>query len=94
MKLTQREIDYLKEIGEDEESIEQIKRVICNRNLVLTISKDGKEKRISYVLAKRKLGWKEFMSGIDRASFHWNCSRETKNHEWIHFDASRFFKRW
>ena len=95
MKLTQREIDYLKnQCGEKDSDVNQIKRVISNRNLKITIIENGKIRRISYVLAKRLLGWERFMSGVDRASFHWSSARETKDGRVIHFDASRFFVHW
>lgn len=95
MKLTQREINYLKnQYGESDEDIEQIKRVICNRNLKITITQNGKEKRIGYVQAKHLLGWQTFIGAIDRASFHWTCSRAINNDStrYISFDASKFFK--
>ena len=94
MKLTKREYDYLKnQCGESDEDIDQIKRVICNRNLKITIEeKNGKERRISYVLAKRLLGWEQFIGAIDRASFHWSSAREIGDGRVIYFDASEFFK--
>lgn len=94
MKLTKREIEYLEQCGEDEESIAQVKRVICNRNLKITIEEKGKERRISYVYAKHLLGWEEFIGAIHRASFHWSSSRQTKDGRTIYFDASKFFERW
>lgn len=94
MKLTKREVDYLKNVcGESDEDIKQIERVICNRNLKITIEeKNGKERRISYVQAKHLLGWEQFMSGIDRAAFHWSSARKTDDGRVIYFDASEFFK--
>lgn len=95
MKLTQREIDYLKNVCcESDKDINQIKRVISNRNLKLTIIENGKERRISYVLAKRLLGWKTFIGAIDRASFHWSSAREIGDGRVIYFDASNFFETW
>ncbi len=92
MKLTKREIEYLKQCGEDEEGIEQVKEVVCNRNLKITISYNGgKEKPIAYNKAKKLLGWETFIGAIHRASFHWDCGRRVDDNTYISFDARKYF---
>lgn len=58
------------------------------------IPKNGKERLISRDEAIRKLGVREYLSGIERSAFHWSAYRETKDGRGaVLFDSSRLFER-
>lgn len=87
MKLLKSDIEYLLSMGESVDTIEQIKR--AKRIIKLT---NAKGERITQDKAVEILGRKEFLSGLDRASFHWTAYRENENGESVYFDASKLFE--
>lgn len=93
MKLTKRELNYLIECGENEDAINQVKEIVSNGYLKITIERyNKKEQPIAYDKAKRMLGWETFIGAIHRASFHWSCARKINDYVTIYFDASDYFK--
>jgi len=48
--------------------------------------------RITARQAVKLLGRKQFLSGISRSAFHWNCSRETDDGGTVELDSSRLFR--
>lgn len=62
---------------------------------IFTHNKNKKEKAITWEKALDILGEDKFLSGISRASFHWNCCRyidDNKQDEFVYFDFSKLFK--
>ena len=100
MKLTKKDIGYLKDtLHESESGIRQIQEAIINRNTKLTYhNKENtyfeaqKEVIISQKKAIELLGRESFLSGIARSAFHWSAVRHINDNEYIYFDSSKFFK--
>ena len=53
----------------------------------------GEERRITREEAIKRLGVREYLSGIERSAFHWTAMRETKDGRGkVYFDSSRLFR--
>lgn len=90
MKLTEKDIAILKEMGFPDEDMGQIGEAMTKTIYTLR-TKDGEEKRISRAKAREILGDREYLSGIGRSAFHWNCARGKEDSR-VSFDSSRLFK--
>lgn len=103
-KLTDADKKLLADWGEDEEGIAQVERALnLTKFTVSDVEKDENgrtiipdeldDKPISAKEARKILGDRNFMSGLDRSAFHWTCGRfnddETK---YVSFDSSKLFK--
>ena len=83
---TRKNIQLLKDWGEKDKDIEQIKRAYKKLKLY-----DENNERIHKDEAIKKIGIKEFLSGLVRASFHFTAFREYENGKGILFDCSDLF---
>lgn len=86
MKLTKNDKELLKSWGYEDKDILQIEEA----TIKTTYEMD--DKKISIKKAIQVLGREEFLSGIARSAFHWNCVRTNKNGETVFFDSSKLFK--
>lgn len=90
MKVCKKDKVVLLGNGYSEEDIEQIGEAMTKT--VYTIKdKYGEKKRISREKAREILGDEEYLSGISRSAFHWNCMREKEGNK-VYFDSSKLFK--
>ena len=71
MELNKREIAQLRKWGVNDEEIR-----IITTNLDKVIYETDKGRFISAESAKNILGWKNWLSGIDRVIFHASCVRD------------------
>lgn len=82
MKLNKSDIDILLSWGYPEKDIPQIKLALK----YLRLEDYATGKRISKEEAYNRLGQKDFLSGLGRAAFHWDCERSG-----IGFDCHKLF---
>ena len=88
MKLNNDDKIWLLELNHTEEDFWQIEQAL---NVNITKYKiDGIP--ISRNEAIRRLGRKQFISGISRSAFHYSAARETADGKVVLFDSSRLFK--
>ena len=59
---------------------------------VIKYNDDNKE-RISAKKAREILGDEDFLSGLNRSTFHWSSERINNNGEKISFDSSRYWEK-
>lgn len=91
--LSDADIDILREMRVPRKDIPEIDYSIGKTEYrLLKLGKEGKGRRISAKTARKLLGDREFLSGIDRSTFHWNCVRETSNGDSIYFDSSALYR--
>ena len=87
VKLSEEDKNYLREVMyEDDKSIDQIERALEKTIFEL----DGN--RITAEEARRVLGGEDFLSGIDRSSFHVDAVRYTEEGKKVTFDSRPFFR--
>lgn len=94
-RLTKEDKEILLNQGHIEDDFSQIERALNKLDLKLSVN--GKvAQKTTIKNAIEKLGQEVFLSGLSRAAFHWNCSREitdiSGNHLRFKFDASKLFK--
>lgn len=84
---TKENCDYLKSLGETDDDILQIKHAYKILKL-----EDEKGNKITKQQAIEKLGIETFLSGLERASFHWTATRYSMSgNNLIYFDCSKLF---
>lgn len=71
--------------GNSEEDLDQIE-LEANVCEFTQCYKSKPDRKITRDEAIKILGRKQFLSGIDRAAFHWNCGRENGN-RYVHFES-------
>ena len=86
MKLTEKDKNYLRNLGNKDADLKQIEEAAN----VTTYTNRGK--RISRNKAIELLGREEWLSGISRSAFHWTAGRMAKDNTEVDFDSSRLFK--
>jgi hypothetical protein len=87
VKLTEEDKKFLREMMyEDEKSINQIEKALDKTIFEL----DGK--RITAEEARKILGDEDFLSGLDRSSFHVDAVRYTEERKAVTFDSRPFFR--
>lgn len=93
MKLTQKDKEYLRSIGEtEEEDINQIERAISKTKF------EYHGERISTKTAIGILGREIFLSGMQRSAFHLSAVRYADWADWngedgVYFYSSEYFKK-
>lgn len=92
MKLTKADREYIRRnFHENDAAIAQIERAIGKT--IFTADDGNGERRISCAAAMDILGREAFLSGMDRAAFHWSAVRTNSDESIVvYFDASKFFK--
>lgn len=86
------DIEYLKSLGYLNSDMDQIQIAII-RSAYIDVQRGGKDQRkITSKEALRKLGQKDFLSGIARSAFHNSAVRHYGNKSMIYFDSSVLFK--
>ena len=83
--LTDEDKKILLEWGNREEELDQIE-LEANVCEFTQCYKSKPDRKITRDEAIKILGRKQFLSGIDRAAFHWNCGRENGN-RYVHFES-------
>jgi hypothetical protein len=86
MELNKREIAQLKKWGNNDEDIR-----IMAANVDKVKYETEKGRVISAESAKNILGWKNWLSGIDRVIFHASCERDNPKR---HTNVSFSYKWW
>ena len=87
VKLTEEDKRFLREkMYEDDQSIDQIERALAKTIFEL----DGK--RITAEEARSVLSETDFLTGIDRSSFHVDAVRYTEDGREVSFDSRPFFR--
>lgn len=94
MKLTKAQKDYYRSMKWDEDDIKQLESMGKYCKLTLYNNITGKKiKRITQKEAIKILGKETFMSGMERACFHWDCSRSNETGSLtVDFDNSAMFR--
>lgn len=94
MHLTNKQKDYYRSLGWDNDDIAQFQGMGKYCKLTLCEEPSGKKiRRITQKEAIEILGKDTFMSGMERACFHWNCSRSNEQDNLsVTFDNSSMFK--
>ena len=88
-KLTKCQKDILLGWGYKEYEFNQIEECV-NTGI---ITNEVTHRRISWATAIKKIGDREFLSGIARASFHWTAMRNSDDDKQsVYFDFSNYFK--
>lgn len=90
MKLTQSDINLLKNWGHPDSDIRQIEEATAVTSYTL-IEGDEKEEKISRNEAMSVLGREDYLSGISRSAFHWTSMRGKEGRQ-VYFDSSRLFQ--
>lgn len=86
--LKQTDVSQLKEWGYTATDIEEIDKIMN-----YTDFETSRGKKISMTTARRMLGTTEFLSGMSRAAFHWDSSRECANGKGsVSFNCRRWYK--
>ena len=81
----------LQELGE--KSMDNIYQILAAVNeTVFSVDIDGKEKRITKDEAKKILGNRQFLSGMQRSAFHRTAVRVSGSGLVVYFDSNSFFK--
>lgn len=83
--LTDEDKKILLEWGNTEEDLDQIE-LEANVCEFTQCYKSKPDRKITRDEAIKILGRREFLSGIDRAAFHWNCGR-TNGNRYVHFES-------
>jgi hypothetical protein len=83
--LTDEDRKTLLDWGNSEEDLDQIE-LEANVCEFTQCYKSKPDRKITRDEAIKILGRKQFLSGIDRAAFHWNCGRENGN-RYVHFES-------
>lgn len=87
--LTEEDIEILKEWEVPEENIEQMDEFYGK-----TYYYDyDKKKRITAEKAREILGNVNFLSGLNRSTFHWTSERTNNNGEKVCFDSSHYWRK-
>lgn len=95
MKLTKQDKELLSSWGEKPDDIAQIERASKSDILELKLynRETGQVKRIGQKAAIQILGRETFLSGLNRAAFHWSACRETEDDNFIIlFYCGKLFK--
>ena len=93
MKLTKEDKKLLKDWGFPDEDLTQIERATTKTTYELArTSFNTSDNKISAIEAMNILGRKEYLSGIARSAFHWNCCRQNEKGQTVYFDSSKLFK--
>lgn len=96
MKLEERDINTLIEIGYEEKDISQIQKAIevSTYNLHEAKPPYTEVKNLTASQAYKIVGRLEFLSGIARSAFHWSASREClrRKEYLVGFDSTALFK--
>lgn len=88
-KLTNKQKEVLLDWGHKEYEFNQIEECV-NTGI---ITNEVTHRKISWKTAIKKIGEREFLSGISRAAFHWTAMRNSDdNKECVYFDFSNYFK--
>lgn len=94
MKLTKAQKEYYKSMKWGDDDIKQLESM--GKYCKLTLYDNNTDKKIKRITQKEAiaiLGKETFMSGMERACFHWDASRTNKNDTLrIDFDNSSMFK--
>lgn len=86
-KLNDKQKKVLLDWGYREDEITQMEECVnCG-----TITNENTHRVLSWKTALKRLGEKDFLSGIGRASFHWTAMRGEGDVR-IYFDFSNYFK--
>lgn len=101
--LTEKDIEILKEWEVPEEDIEQMDRFYSKtyyyyvepvKSIFDDIKYDyDKKKRITAEKAREILGDEDFLSGLNRSTFHWTSERTNNNGERVCFDSSHYWRK-
>lgn len=101
--LTEKDIEILKEWEVPEEDIEQMDRFYSKtyyyhvepvKSIFDDVKYDyDKKKRITAEKAREILGDEDFLSGLNRSTFHWTSERINNNGEKVCFDSSRYWRK-
>lgn len=101
--LTEEDIEILKEWEVPEEDIEQIDEFYGKTHYyyvepVKSIFDDikydyDKKKKITAEKAREILGNVNFLSGLNRSTFHWASERTNNNGEKVCFDSSHYWRK-
>ena len=83
--LTDEDKKLLREWGYPEDDLDQIE-LEANVCEYTQCYKSKPDRQITRDDAIRLIGRKEFLSGISRTAFHWNCGRERGN-RYVHFES-------
>lgn len=83
--LTDEDKKNLLEWGNREEELDQIE-LEANVCEFTQCYKSKPDRKITREEAIKILGRREFLSGIERTAFHWNCGRENGN-RYVHFES-------
>ena len=93
MKLTEKDIEILKEYGNLDEDVPQLREAAQVAKYTLYPRQDGDEgEEIGERKAIKLLGRKCWLSGISRAAFHCTSCRETTDKRYILFDCSAIWR--
>lgn len=71
-KLTDEDCRILKEMGNSDQDLQLIQRCFDENGFELT---SRAHRKISIKTAIKRIGKKEFLSGIERSLFHWSAGR-------------------
>ena len=92
IKLTEEDKKILSK-WEEEKYFEQIERALNKTIYTLIDNFKGIEEKINSEKARKLLGNKDFLSGLDRSAFHRTAAREIANtKKYIYFDTSKLFE--
>lgn len=86
MKLSKAEKNYFQECGYSIRDILQIEEAIK------VMQYEENDKRVSRKYVLENMDRKTWLSGIERATFHWSAVRETKDGKEIFFNARKLFR--
>lgn len=90
-KLSREDRKLLTEWGVAEKDFQRIKDVGRYTTFTLFTKGNDEGKKVSAAKAIEVLGWKTYLSGIVRSSFHQTAERHNENGDSILFDSSRYF---
>lgn len=101
--LTEEDIEFLEVYEIPKEDIEQMDEfygktyyyyVEAVRSNIGDIKYDyDKKKRITAEKAREILGDEDFLSGLNRSTFHWTSERTNNNGKKVCFDSSRYWRK-
>jgi hypothetical protein len=94
MRLTNKQKEYYKSMGWGEDDIAQLQEMGKYCKLTVCLEPNGEKiRRITQKEAIEILGKETFMSGMERACFHWTASRQNEAGTLsVDFNNSSMFK--